>query len=115
MMHYAVRGMEIMVGEGYIPSDEIRSLGYFENMTVEFSKSSMYGSRIFLKLENGDPKVLSSQREILARKCAELYLKDFENAENFNQIIVQFIQTDSQNSENVAMEEYEFQISDFNL
>ena len=30
--HYAVKGMEMMVGEGYMPSDEIQALGYFEKM-----------------------------------------------------------------------------------
>ena len=113
--HYAFKGMEAMVGEGFMPSEEIRALGEFEKMNVELSTSSEFGSTIFLKLGNGNPKILSSQREILARKCAELYLKDFENAKEYDQIMVQFIQTDPQNPENVAMEEYEFQVSDFEL
>ncbi|TDQ17548.1 hypothetical protein DFQ04_2202 [Algoriphagus boseongensis] len=113
--HFAFQGMEAMMGEGFMPSDEIRALGNFQEMNVGLNKSSETGSTIFLKLGNGDPKILSSQREILARKCAELYLRDFENAKEYDQITVQFIQTDPQNPENVAMEEYEFQVSDFDL
>lgn len=113
--HYAFKGIEVLIGKGVMPSEEIRAMGDFENMNVELSTSSEFGSTIFLKLGNGDPKILSSQREILARKCAELYLKDFENAKDYDQIAVQFIQTDPQNPENVAMEEYVFQVNDFEL
>lgn len=113
--HYAFKGMEMMMGEGFMPSDEIRALGDFQGMSVNLSKSYGETATIFLKLENGDPAKLGQGRESLARKCAELYLKDFENAKEYEQITVQFFQTDPQNPQNVAMEEYAFQIKDFSL
>lgn len=105
--------MEAMMGEGFIPSEEVRALGNFQGMNVSLSKSSGEPSTIFLKLENGDPTLLAGSRDILARKCAELYLRDFENAKDYEQITVQFFQTDPQNPENIAMEEYIFEVKDF--
>ncbi|SFT69862.1 hypothetical protein SAMN04489724_1672 [Algoriphagus locisalis] len=105
-----------MMGKGFMPSEEIRMLGNFQGMNVNLSKSTENDSTtstIFLKLENGDPLVLGNQPEVLARKCAELYLRDFEKAEEYQQITVQFIQTDPKNPENVAMQEYMFNTNDF--
>ena len=109
--------MEAMMGKGFMPSEEIRMLGKFQGMNVNLSKSTENDSNtstIFLKLENGDPLILGNQPEVLARKCAELYLRDFEKAEEYQQITVQFIQTDPTNPENVAMQEYLFDTKDFN-
>ncbi|GMQ26114.1 hypothetical protein Aoki45_27960 [Algoriphagus sp. oki45] len=111
----ALSGMETMMGEGFMPSEEIRALGDFQGMSVNLSKSYGEPATIFLKLENGDPIKLGQGRESLARKCAELYLNDFENAKEYEQITVQFFQTDPQNPQNVAMEEYAFQVKDFGL
>lgn len=113
---FAFKGMEAMMGEGFMPSEEIRMLGKFQGMNVNLSKSTANDSTtstIFLKLENGDPLVLGNQPEVLARKCAELYLRDFEKAEDYQQITVQFIQTDPTNPENVAIQEYMFETKDF--
>lgn len=110
-----MKGMESMMGEGFLPSDEIRALGGFQNVSVNLNKSSTEDSEsatIFLKLQNGDPLVLGNQPEVLARKCAEIYVRDFENASDYQQITVQFIQSDPQNPDNFAMQEYEFQVED---
>jgi hypothetical protein len=112
----AFSGMENILGEGFMPSDEIRALGDFQGMSVNLGQSSVDGeveSTIYLKLENGDPKLLGYQPEVLARKCAELYLRDFENAPNYEVITVQFLQSDPANPENIAMQEYTFTVSDF--
>jgi hypothetical protein len=85
-------------------------------MSVNLSQSNVDGeveSTIFLRLENGDPVILGNQPEILARKCAEMYLKDFEKSVDYQKITVQFIQSDPANPENVAMQEYTFDIADF--
>ncbi|MEP0711567.1 hypothetical protein [Algoriphagus sp.] len=113
---FAFKGMEAMMGEGFMPSEEIRKLGNFQSMNINLSKSTAEDSTtstIYLKLQNGDPLILGNQPEVLARKCAELYLRDFENAEDYQQITVQFIQTDPTNPENVAMQEYMFDTKDF--
>jgi hypothetical protein len=113
---FAFSNMESFLGEGFMPSDEIRALGKFEGTSVNLSNSSQDGleeSIIFLKLENGDPKVMAGQRELLARKCAELYLKDFEKAADYEKITIQFVQTDPYNPQNVSMEEYVFATKDF--
>lgn len=99
-----------------MPSEEIRSLGEFKGMSVNLSQSTIDDSTestIFLKLENGDPAILANQPEILARKCAEIYLRDFEKSDNYQTVTVQFIQTDPSNPENIAMQEYTFEIADF--
>lgn len=104
------------MGEGFLPSEEIRNLGNFEGMSIQLGQSSVDGitkSVIFLRLENGDRAKLSGQREILARKCAELYLKDFEKAMDYQKITIQFIQTDPNDPQNMALEEYTFEVSDF--
>lgn len=114
---FAFKGMEAMMGEGFMPSEEIRMLGNFQGMNVNLSKSTTDDSTIstiYLKLQNGDPLILGNQPEVLARKCAELYLRDFENAGDYQQITVQFIQIDPTNPENVAMQEYLFNTEDFN-
>lgn len=116
IIKYAAKGMESMIGEGFIPSDEIRQLGDFEGMNVNLSTKKtddVVVSTIFLKLENGDPLILGNQPEVLARKCAEIYLRDFKNSSNYGQIIVQFLQGDPTNPENFAMQEYTFETSDF--
>jgi len=113
---FAFSNMESFLGEGFMPSEEIRALGKFESTSVNLSNSSQDGleeSTIFLKLENGDPKIMAEQRELLARKCAELYLKDFEKAADYEKITIQFVQTDSYNPQNVSMEEYVFATKDF--
>ncbi len=113
---FAFKGMETFMGAGFMPSEEIRALGKFQGMSVNLSHSSVEGeekSTIFLKLENGDPVVLGNQPEILARKCAELYLEDFENSVDYNQITVQFLQSDPSDRRNVAMQEYTFEVKDF--
>jgi hypothetical protein len=108
--------MEGLIGDGFLPSEEIRALGKFEGMSVNLSTSNQEGveeSIIFLKLENGDPKILAEQRELLARNCAELYLRDFEKAADYEKITIQFIQTDSYNPQNISLEEYTFATKDF--
>jgi hypothetical protein len=113
---FAFKGMETFMGAGFMPSDEIRAIGRFQGMSVNLSQSTVDGEEettIFLKLENGDPVVLGSQPEVLARKCAELYLRDFEKSDEYQKITVQFIQTDPSNPENVAMQEYIFDTKDF--
>jgi hypothetical protein len=113
---FAFSNMESFLGEGFMPSEEIRALGKFESTSVNLSNSSQDGleeSTIFLKLENGDPKIMAGQRELLARKCAELYLKDFEKAADYEKITIQFVQTDSYNPQNVSLEEYVFATKDF--
>lgn len=112
----AMSGMENLMGEGFMPSEEIRALGKFQGMSVNLSQSTLEDSTestIFLKLENGDPAILGYQPEILARKCAEIYLRDFEKSDNYQIITVQFIQSDPSNPENIAMQEYIFETADF--
>jgi len=116
MLEFAFSGMESLIGEGFLPSDEILALGDFQGMSIQIGQTSEDGveeSVIFLRLENGDPDKLSGQREVLARKCAELYLRDFEKSQDYQKITIQFIQTDPQDAQNVAMEEYTFDVSDF--
>ena len=113
---FAFNGMEGLIGDGFLPSEEIRALGKFEGMSVNLSTSTQEGveeSIIFLKLENGDPKIMAEQRELIARNCAELYLRDFEKAADYEKITIQFVQTDSYNPQNVSMEEYVFATKDF--
>ncbi len=108
--------METLMGEGLLPSEEIRALGNFQGMSVNLSNSTEDDetqSVIFLQLQNGDPLVLGNQPEILARKCAELYINDFEKSADYQQITVQFIQNDPRNPENFAMQEYTFETADF--
>jgi hypothetical protein len=112
----AISGMENLMGKGFMPSEEIRAIGNFQGMNVSLSQSTVEDSTestIFLKLENGDPVILGYQPEILARKCAEIYLRDFEKSDNYQIITVQFLQTDPANPENMAMQEYTFDIVDF--
>ena len=112
----AFNGMEGLLGDGFLPSEEIRALGKFEGVSVNLSTSTQEGveeSIIFLKLENGDPKIMAEQRELLARNCAELYLRDFEKAADYEKITIQFIQTDSYNPQNISLEEYTFATQDF--
>lgn len=112
----AMSGMENLMGEGFMPSEEIRAMGNFQGMNVSLSQSTVEDSTestIFLKLENGDPVILGYQPEILARKCAEIYLRDFEKAGDYQILTVQFLQTDPANPENIAMQEYTFEVSDF--
>lgn len=112
----AFSGMENLMGEGFMPSEEIRALGRFQGMSVNLSQSNVDGSvesTIFLRLENGDPVILGNQPEILARKCAEMYLKDFEKSVDYQKITVQFILSDPANPENVSMQEYTFDTADF--
>jgi hypothetical protein len=116
LAEFAFDGMENLLGDGFLPSEEIRALGKFEGMSVNLSTSTQEGveeSIIFLKLENGDPKIMAEQRELLARNCAELYLRDFEKAADYEKITIQFVQTDSYNPQNVSMEEYVFATKDF--
>lgn len=112
----AFSGMENLMGKGFMPSEEIQSLGKFQGMSVNLSQSTIEdstASTIYLKLENGDPAILGYQPEILARKCAEIYLRDFEKSDNYQIITVQFIQTDPTNPANMAMQEYTFDTADF--
>jgi hypothetical protein len=113
---FAFSSMENLLGDGFMPSEELRALGKFQSTSVNLSNSSQDGveeSTIFLRLENGDPNLLSERREILARQCAELYLRDFEKAAEYAQITIQFVQTDPSDPENIAMEEYSFDTQDF--
>ncbi len=116
LAEFAFNGMEGLIGDGFLPSEEIRALGKFEGVSVNLSTSNQEGveeSIIFLKLENGDPKIMAEQRELLARNCAELYLRDFEKAADYEKITIQFIQTDSYNPQNISLEEYTFATQDF--
>jgi hypothetical protein len=113
---FAFSSMENLLGDGFMPSEELRALGKFQSTSVNLSNSTQDGveeSTIFLRLENGDPNLLSERREILARQCAELYLRDFEKAAEYAQITIQFVQTDPSDPENIAMEEYSFDTQDF--
>ena len=113
---FAFNGIEGLLGDGFLPSEELRALGKFEGVSVNLSSSSKDGvqeSTIFLKLQNGDPKIMAEQRELLARNCAELYLRDFEKAADYEKITIQFVQTDSYNPANVSLEEYTFDTQDF--
>jgi hypothetical protein len=112
----AFNGTETLLGKGFMPSEEIRALGKFQGMSVNLSQSTVDDSTkstIFLKLENRDPAILGYQPEILARKCAELYLRDFKKSDNYQIITVQFILSDPSNPENIAMQEYTFDTADF--
>jgi hypothetical protein len=112
----AFSGMETFMGEGFMPSEEIRAIGKFQGMSVNLSQSTVDGeeeSTIFLKLENGDPVVLGNQPEVLARKCAELYLGNFEKSYEYQKITVQFLQSDPSDPQNIAMQEYTFDVKDF--
>lgn len=112
----AFSGMESVLGEGFMPSEEIRSLGRFQSTSVNLSQSTVEDSTestIFLKLENGDPVILGNQPEILARRCAEIYLQGFKKSKDYQIITVQFIQTDPSNPANIAMQEYTFEVKDF--
>lgn len=114
---FAFDGMEGLLGDGFLPSEELRALGKFEGVSVNLSSSTqndVQESTIFLKLKNGDPKVMAARRDQLARTCADLYLRDFENAKEYTRITVQFVQTDSYNPENISIEEYTFAVQDFN-
>jgi hypothetical protein len=116
LAEFAFNGMEGLLGDGFLPSEEIRALGKFEGVSVNLSTSTQEGveeSIIFLKLENGDPKIMAEQRELLARNCAELYLRDCEKAADYEKITIQFIQTDSYNPQNISLEEYTFATKDF--
>ena len=113
---FAFGSMESLLGDGFLPSEELRALGKFQSTSVNLSNTSQNGveeSIIFLRLEDGDPKILAEQREQLARNCAELYLRDFEKAADYKKITIQFVQTDPYNPENVSMEEYTFDTQDF--
>ncbi|WP_297337270.1 hypothetical protein [Algoriphagus sp.] len=112
LIKVAMNGMNLLVGDGFLPSQEIADLAGFQNVSISIQKTNDQGE-IFLKLENGDPTLMGDRPEVLARKCAEIYLRDFENAADYQQITVQFLQSDPQNSENFAMQEYSFEISDF--
>ena len=112
----AFSGMESLMGEGFMPSEEIRAMGEFQGMSVNLGQSSVDGeveSTIFLRLENGDPKLVGRQPEVLARKCAEIYLSGFEKSVDYQKITVQFVQNDPYNPENIAMQEYTFDVTDF--
>jgi hypothetical protein len=116
IVEFAFNGMEGLLGDGFLPSEELRALGKFEGVSVNLSSSTQDGvqeSTIFLKLQNGDPKIMAEQRELLARNCAELYLRDFEKAADYEKITIQFVQTDSYNPANVSLEEYTFDTQDF--
>lgn len=113
---FAFKGMETVMGAGFMPSEEIRAIGRFQGMSVNLSQSTTdeeVESTIFLKLENGDPAILGNQPEILARKCAELYLKDFEYSAEYQKITIQFLQSDPSDPKNIAMQEYTFDVKDF--
>ena len=113
---FAFNSMEGLLGDGFLPSEELRALGKFEGVSVNLSSSTqndVQESTIFLKLQNGDPKIMAEQRELLARNCAELYLKDFEKAADYEKITIQFVQTDSYNPANESIEEYTFDTQDF--
>lgn len=113
---FAFGGMENLMGKGFMPSEEIRAMGRFQGVSVNLSQSTVDDeteSTIFLKLENGDPLILGNQPELLARKCAELYLRDFEKSAEYQKITVQFLQTDPANPENIAMQDYTFDVKDF--
>ena len=113
---FAFGSMESLLGDGFLPSEELRALGKFQSTSVNLSNTTQDGveeSIIFLRLENGDPKILAEQREQLARNCAELYLRDFEKGADYEKITIQFIQTDSYNPQNISLEEYTFATQDF--
>lgn len=112
ILRAAFNGMEKVIGEGFLPSDEIRALGDFQSVTVSLERTSNE-SIIVLSLENGDPKIIKEYPELIARKCAETYLRDFKNSSNYEKINVRFIQKDPLNQNNFAMQEYMFQTKDF--
>lgn len=112
VFRFAMKGMDMMMGDGFLPSQEIVALANFQGVSVSIEKNNDQGE-IFLKLQNGDPVLIGDRPEVLARKCAEIYLRDFENAADYQQITVQLMQSDPLNPENFAMQEYSFEVSDF--
>lgn len=108
-------GFHKVAGEGYFPSAEILALGDFENVEVSIQKSVQNGKRfneVGLRLINGKGPQMHEREELIARRAAELYAEGYSKIEEFDSIIVTFIQTDPFNPENLAMSEYSFQVKD---
>ena len=69
---FAFGSMESLLGDGFLPSEELRALGKFQNTSVNLSNTTQDGveeSIIFLRLENGDPKILAEQRDLFVICC----------------------------------------------
>lgn len=111
----AMWGMEKMAGVGYFPSPEILALGNFERVEVSMSKQHLDGetqAEIELRLINGKGPDMHYSEENLARKCAELYAKEYSKIYEYQTIRIVFIQTDPFQPDNMAMSEYSFQVED---
>ena len=70
---FAFNSMEGILGDGFLPSEELRALGKFEGVSVNLSSSSQDGvqeSTIFLKLQNGDPKIMAEPSRANALACS---------------------------------------------
>lgn len=108
--------MESVLGEGFFPSEEVLRQGDFQAAGVSMRSSGIgedHQSLIELTLKNGDPKLLNNQPEIIARKCAELYLRDFGNKDDFQTILIRFEESFPENPQDIAILEFSFEVKDF--
>ncbi|MCH7413522.1 hypothetical protein MM213_08505 [Belliella sp. R4-6] len=111
-----VWGMNKMMGEGFFPSSEILALGEFESSEVNVKKETVNGESsglIEIRLYNGKSEAFVRNQESVARECAALYVEGFSKVSDYQNIIIYFVQTDPMNMENVAINEYQFEIKDF--
>lgn len=111
-----VWGMNKMMGDGFFPSSEILALGEFESTEVNVKSETVNGESsglIEIKLYNGKSEAFLRNQESVARECAELYVKGFSKIADYQNIIIYFVQTDPMNMENVAINEYQFEVKDF--
>ncbi|OYX15225.1 MAG: hypothetical protein B7Z16_13585 [Algoriphagus sp. 32-45-6] len=116
LMSFAFRSMESVMGDGFFPSEEVLKQGNFRVAGVSMQSSGIgedYQSLIELTLKNGDPKLLNPHPEIVARKCAELYLRDFEKKEDYQTILIRFEESYPENPQDIAIMEFSFEVKDF--
>ncbi|AFL84174.1 hypothetical protein Belba_1563 [Belliella baltica DSM 15883] len=108
--------VDSFIGEGFLPSEEIIALGAFQRTEVNVQQKTENGESagtIELKLYNGNSEALRLNEEGTARKCAELYAEGFSKIEDYQKIMIYFIQTDPNNPDNIAITEYAFEVKDF--
>jgi hypothetical protein len=108
--------MESVMGDGFFPSKEVLQQGNFQSAGVSMQSSGIgedYQSLIELTLKNGDHKLLNPHPEIVARKCAELYLRDFENKADYQKILIRFEESYLENPQDIAVMEFSFEVKDF--
>ena len=91
---FAYSSMENILGDGFMPSEELRALGKFQSTSVNLSNSTQDGveeSTIFLRLENGDPKILAEQREQLLMSLRTPYCTSIDPVAWYNSINTKWI------------------------